>query len=455
MSCFLSFVRETAKSLQYSRRALEGCFAAMPFGNTLLRHVVVGAALLSSCHAHWGPGPNQEQYKWPYTPFTSSDLNILDSRGQPVKYAGTNWPGCLHPMVPEGLQYASADSIAEKIASIGMNVIRLGWATEMIDDIYEKGHDTDLRTTFVQSLGETEGEKVFQEVLRHNPEFNPATTRLEAFDAVAAACFRHNIWVHLDNHQSEAGWCCNSTDGNGWFGYGYFNVAKWIRGLEFMARYASAWPNLVSMSLANELRNTTNPVSYTYGWKGWYENMIPAAQAVHDANPNVLIFLSGLNYDLDISPLVSGQDLGGGYVFDKTKYDFEDKIVLELHDYSWDQSDNNCTTFAADLYNMGWYVMNPAITAGVKNRLPVVMTEFGFAPNTYQSSYSQCLKEFLIDNGIGWTMWDVCGSYYIRQGIENFDETWGLLNENWTAWRSESAMQDFYIPLVRDTEAGH
>lgn len=428
----------------------------MKFGHTtLLSHIAVGAALVSICRAQCQQPLPQNEQKWPYTPFTSSGLNILDSRGQRVSYVGTNWPGSLRPMVPEGLQYASADAIAEKIASLGMNVIRLAWATEMIDDIYENGHDTDLRTTFVETLGETTGEQVYHEVLRNNPEFNHSTTRLQAFDAVAAACAKHKIWVHLDNHQSRAGWCCNLTDGNGWFGYGYFNVTNWVRGLKFMAHYTSRWPNLVSMSLANELRPSLDPLSLTYGWKAWYENMIPAAQAVHDVNSDILIFLSGLNGDTAISPLISGHDLGGGYTFDKTKYNFADKIVLELHDYSFDQAFSNCSVFAADLYSMGWYVMNMSITKNVTNRLPVVMTEFGFPPETYQSSYPQCLKEFLVNNGIGWTMWDLCGSYYIRQGILNYDGLWGLLNENWTAWRNESAIEKFYIPLVQATLAGH
>jgi len=181
------------------------------------------------------------------------------------------------------------------------------------------------------------------------------------------------------------------------------------------------------MGLRNELRNMSSPVSFDYGWKVWYENMIPAAQAVHSANPDTLIFFSGLNYDLEISPLISGEDLGDGYRFDKTKYDFEDKIVLELHDYSFDQIFSSCGTFDSELYGDGWYVMNPADHNNVTNRLPVVMTEFGFPPDTYQSLYPQCLKGFLTDNGIGWTMWDVSGSYYIRQGILNYNETWGEL----------------------------
>lgn len=82
-------------------------------------------------------------------------------------------------MVPEGLQYASVESIADKIASLGMNVIRLAWATEMIDDIYTTGHDIDLKTSFVKALGEANGTKVYHGILAHNPHFNSATTRLQ------------------------------------------------------------------------------------------------------------------------------------------------------------------------------------------------------------------------------------------------------------------------------------
>lgn len=82
-------------------------------------------------------------------------------------------------MVPEGLQYASVESIADKIASLGMNVIRLAWATEMIDDIYTTGHDIDLKTSFVRALGEANGTEVYHEVLAHNPHFNSETTRLQ------------------------------------------------------------------------------------------------------------------------------------------------------------------------------------------------------------------------------------------------------------------------------------
>lgn len=152
--------------------------------------------------------------------------------------------------------------------------------------------------------------------------------------------------------------------------------------------------------------------------------MIPAAKEVHAVNPNILIFFSGLNSDTNVAPLLSGQDLGAGYHFDVQDFTFADKVVLELHDYSWDQTIFNCAEFDAQLNHDGFYVLN-ASASDVQNRLPVVMTEFGFAPGTYNSLYAQCLKQFLMSQHIGWTMWDISGSYYTREGIQNYDEKWG------------------------------
>ncbi len=59
----------------------------------------------------------------------------------------------------------------------------------------------------------------------------------QIFDAVAAECARQGIMVHLDNHISKAMWCCNSRDGNSWFGDKYFNTDHWIRGWAFMANH--------------------------------------------------------------------------------------------------------------------------------------------------------------------------------------------------------------------------
>ena len=39
-------------------------------------------------------------------------------------------------------------------------------------------------------------------------------------------------------------------------------------------------------------------------------------------------------------------------------------------------------------------------------------------------------------------VWVLAGSYYIRSGVQDSDETWGLFNHDWSAWRNESAVEN-------------
>lgn len=38
---------------------------------------------------------------------------------------------------------------------------------------------------------------------------------------------------------SQGAWCCNTEDGNSWWGDTYFSVANWTRGLAYMADHVS------------------------------------------------------------------------------------------------------------------------------------------------------------------------------------------------------------------------
>lgn len=117
---------------------------------------------------------------WPNGPFTTSASSIIDASGNVVTYAGANWPGAADVMIPEGLQYQSVASIVAKLTEAGVNVIRLTYAIEMIDQIYENGGvDVPISTAFAEALGETDGAAVFQEVLKANPSFSEDITRLE------------------------------------------------------------------------------------------------------------------------------------------------------------------------------------------------------------------------------------------------------------------------------------
>lgn len=112
-------------------------------------------------------------------PLSTSGRWIVDSDGNNVTYAGVNWPGAAEAMLPEGLQYQSIEYIVSKIKSLGMNVIRLTFAIEMIDDIYDNSADVPIKTSLINALGETNGTAVYNDIISNNPQFNDETTRLQ------------------------------------------------------------------------------------------------------------------------------------------------------------------------------------------------------------------------------------------------------------------------------------
>jgi hypothetical protein len=116
---------------------------------------------------------------FPGTPFTSSGRDILDSSGAKVVYKGVNWPGAADAMIPEGLQYQSIANIVSGIKSLGMNVVRLTFAIEMVDDIISGSSKSTLGNSLNNALGTTNGPKVLQQILKKNPQFTSSTTRIQ------------------------------------------------------------------------------------------------------------------------------------------------------------------------------------------------------------------------------------------------------------------------------------
>jgi endoglucanase len=61
-------------------------------------------------------------------------------------------------MVPEGIEWASIEDILSQVESVGFNFIRLTYAIEMVDQIYERnGSDVGLEITMINGLGYENG----------------------------------------------------------------------------------------------------------------------------------------------------------------------------------------------------------------------------------------------------------------------------------------------------------
>lgn len=150
--------------------------------------------------------------------------------------------------------------------------------------------------------------------------------------------------------------------------------------------------------------------------------MLPAATAVHNANPNALIVFSGLDYDTKLGPVVKGEKLtSDGKTFDVDNVPYSNRIVLELHQYDW--SITQCQSMKNDLWNNGF----SAHDGNAKYKIPVIMSEWGMDQTqaAYSSVYAQCLRQILPEWDAGWFHWQIGGSYYIRSGTMDYDETWG------------------------------
>lgn len=212
----------------------------------------------------------------------------------------------------------------------------------------------------------------------------------------------------------------------------------------------------MSMSLYNELRPpiANEELMKNYTWEFWYDQMRRGSSAIHTANPDVLIVFSGLLGDNDLSVVVDGTALEpSNATFSKSDFaGYENKLVLELHSYPFIISVDTCPMYNTNLFDAGY----STTTSNATNRFPMLMTEFGFAQDdtTWRNdTYATCALKFLKDvvPGSGWFIWVVGGSYYIRQGKQDYDESYGLLTHDWSGWRSPSFIEGSLKPLVSST----
>ncbi len=155
------------------------------------RHPVISGVgivhlLFALAHPTLAAGAAASEASWPNGPFVTSGRWITDAGGVNVTYAGVNWPGAGDIMVPEGLQYQSVEAIVSRIKGLGMNAIRLTYATEMVDQVYENGgQDVAVRDAFIKVMGEDDGAAVHDKIVANNPNFTAETTRLEVGKSIS------------------------------------------------------------------------------------------------------------------------------------------------------------------------------------------------------------------------------------------------------------------------------
>lgn len=376
----------------------------------------------------------------PNVPLRSSSRWILDSAGERVKLRCINWAGHMEANVPEGLNKKPIEHIADWIARQGYNCVRLTYSIDMALNPALKVQDSFRAAATAAGVSEADMMRVYTAAVEKNSFLSGATV-LDVFDRVQSALWNRGVMTILDNHVSKASWCCDLSDGNGWWNDAniyvaatsrYFNTQKWLNGLKSMAQWSASRPGIVGMSLRNELR--AHVAQIPWAPSTWLSYMPRAGDVVHAENPRLLVIVGGINGGTDLSPLRNNAMKLGNWA---------DKRVWEAHAYSFTvvtPSLGSCDIRKAEFGGLFGFVLeqNKASTG------PLFLSEFGVGMtggphdglSNQDNDYLTCLVGYMENNDADWAHWAVQGSYYVRDKTVDYNEMWGALDYEWSDWRN-------------------
>ncbi|KAL7610229.1 glycosyl hydrolase 5 family protein [Lactuca sativa] len=356
-------------------------------------------------------------------PLSTNSRWIVDdgNGGERVKLSCVNWVSHLDAVVAEGLSKQPVDMISKKILEMGFNCVRLTYPLFLFTN------DTLGSVTVRQSLrklGLIESIAGFQ---ANNPSIIDLSL-IKAFQEVVSSLDRNNVMMILDNQISKPGWCCSDFDGNGFFGDQYFDPDVWLKGLTKVATIFNNSTNVVAMSLRNELRGPKQNITI------WYRYMQKGAEAVHAANPNLLVIMSGLSYDKDLSFLQT----------QPVTLTFSQKLVFEVHWYGfsnseeWENGNPNevCGRVVDSITRKAGFLLDSGY--------PLFVSEWGIdqrGTNDNDNRYLNCFLAWAANHDLDWALWTLAGSYYFRQGVVGMEEFYGVLNWDWCGPRNSSFLE--------------
>jgi len=171
---------------------------------------------------------------------------------------------------------------------------------------------------------------IADDVVLANPKL-VGKTAMEVFDETVNSLANAGVAIILNNHISDAMWCCSNDDGNGLWHNQSYNALQWHKAVVAMSqRY-----NDVNLVIANDLRNEirddyVNNLIEEWGTHSWKEDWKMAATLcanaiMSDDHNYQLIIIEGLNYANDMSMIKD----------DPISLKKSHRLVYSFHLYSW------------------------------------------------------------------------------------------------------------------------
>lgn len=252
---------------------------------------------------------------------------------------------------------------------------------------------------------------------------------MEVFDKTVESLTNAGVAVILNNHISDAMWCCSSTDGNGLWHNKNYSAYDWKNAvIEMSVRYSEN-PLVIGNDLRNEIRDDIkNALRETWGSGNvktdWKLAATDCANFLLMKVPDQLIFIEGLNYANNMSVIREKP----------IELDVTDKLVYSFHLYSWQNvtSYDNYSDFVAGLDKEVAYILEE----GHPYTAPLWLGEFG--QNTDDNYWDFTIRWLEENPSVGFAYWAWNG----YQHTPADEESYGIMNSDMSTVRHEWKLQD-------------
>ncbi len=344
-------------------------------------------------------------------PLHTADHWIVDAKGNRIKLAGVNWYGAdSREFSVGGLACRPLATIAHEVRSMGFNSVRIPWSNELVET----------------------NPVVPDYTIIANPALE-GKRALEVLDLTVDALVREGLYVILDNHVSRADWCCFEGDGNALWHSPTYPEQRWLADWRFMARRYKHQRSVIGADLRNELR-----FGATWGGEDpafdWHAAAERGGNAILAENPNLLIFVEGVDYALDL----------GGFARLPVKLNVPNRLVYSAHDYSFSHRGIRTYDEYVKTVRAKWAFLRQESDA------PLWIGEFGTCqePRCLDSSdpkqegfWFRNFIRFLHETDLDWCYWPLNGTQLSGHTRRYGDlEDYGVLNRAYNGPASEEML---------------
>lgn len=353
-------------------------------------------------------------------PLRTSGRWIVTGQGQRVPLAAVNWSGAeTQAYTVGGLDERKLSDLAALVRTGGFNAVRLPWSNQLVED------DPVVPARYLSANPQLVGQRA-----------------LTVLDEVVRALRHEGVMVILDNHRSNADWCCDEEHGSGLWYTAAYPESAWLADWTTMARRYAGFQNVVAAELRNEIRPDPSlapgPTEATWGdgarltdWRAAAER---GGEAVLGANPKLLVVVGGTEYQGNLTGVRTAP----------VRLSRPGRVIYAAHDYRWFHPDAELTDYAAFARSVDarWgYVTTP----GQSWTAPVLVSETGTCTNpnvtekcaALDPAYTADITRYLRTNSLDVAYWPFNGAQgtgYDR--TYGAPETYGLLAPDWSGYGS-------------------